>query len=205
MRIYVGWVLRTHHAGSDQKKGGCKAPTLRRAGVAVLIAAAAIVLYASPAHSQDSLSCFRADPIRFFSGSRGMIWIGSARYFMTPYSDTLVFSADSLGHILSVRRVLVDLDDTVVVSRGKGTISRGAGDSTYTVHWSERLYPDVTGTMLWQDNQWVVAFDGTWSQWSIRVRSQTTKSIIAAAARAMGSLPPVELTSMIYRAAAPTK
>jgi len=151
-------------------------------------------------HTQDTMGLFRLDPVRFFCSVRGGTWIGTGRYFMVNYSDTLVMTPDTSGQGLSIRRVLVNDDDTLLVSRGRGHVVREPGDSTFTIRWLEHRYPEVTGRMRWQNGQWVVSFDGAWSAWSIRVRYDSPYAVIAAAARALGAFPPVELTTMTYRA-----
>jgi len=169
---------------------------IRVAAVVMMLAAGSIL--SADAAAQDSLGFFRIDPVRHFTEAPGQVWVGSGRFFMTDYSDTLVITPDSTGTGLMVDRVLVDEDDTVVVSRGRGTIVP-QGNASYAVRWSERRYPDVEGRMRWQDGQWVVTFEGEWSAWSVRVRYDTPESLVAAVARSLGSFPPVELAALKYR------
>ncbi|MEW5701202.1 MAG: hypothetical protein AB1792_03125 [Candidatus Zixiibacteriota bacterium] len=148
------------------------------------------------------MGLFRFDPIRYFSSVGAARWVGNGRYFMVNYADTLTMTPDSTGRSVSIRRVLVNNDDTVVVSRGRGTVVAEPGDSTFALRWSESRYPEVTGRMRWQDGQWVISFDGSWSAWSIRIRYDSPFAVVAAAARSLGSFPPMELTTMTYRARA---
>ena len=166
--------------------------------MAVVIMLAAGSILTADAAAQDSLGFFRIDPVRHFTEAPGQVWVGSGRFFMTDYSDTLVITPDSTGTGLIVERTLVDEDDSAVVSRGRGTIIP-QGDASYAIRWSERRYPDVEGRMRWQDGQWVVTFDGEWSAWSVRVRYDTPESLVAAVARSLGNFPAVELAALKYR------
>ena len=164
---------------------------------AVIMVTAGLMLPAG-VMAQDSLGFFRLDPVRHFTEAAGHVWVGSGRFLMTNYSDTLMIVPDSTGKALVVRRILVNEDDSAVVSRGEGTVSP-SDDSTYAIYWTERRYPDLRGVMRWQDGQWVVTFEGEWSAWSVRVRYDSPESLVAAVARSLGNFPPVELAALKYR------
>jgi hypothetical protein len=155
-------------------------------------------LIASTAHAQ-TVDLFRNDPIGYFSGRSSSSWVGSGAFFQTNYTDTLHFGSDSTGAGLSVRRVLVNADKGVAISRGTGHIIPVPRDSIFAVRWSEKSYPAVNGVMRWQEGQWVISFDGEWKEWSIRVRQDEPGSVVAAAARMIPGFRPVELTAMTYR------
>jgi len=157
------------------------------------------VLIASTAQAQ-TVDLFRNDPIGYFSGRSSSGWVGSGAYFQTNYSDTLHFAPDSTGKGLSVRRVLVNADKGVAISRGTGHIIPIPGDSIFAVRWNEKSYPAVNGVMRRQEGQWVISFDGEWKEWSIRVRQDTPGLLVAAAARMIPGFRPVELTAMTYNA-----
>lgn len=149
----------------------------------------------------QSVDQFRNDPIGYFGGQNASGWVGSGSYFQTNYTDTLVFSTDSAGIGLLIRRVLVNADKGAVMSRGTGHIlPKTPGDSIFTVRWTEKSYPPVAGVMRWQEGQWVISFDGEWKEWSIRVRQDEPGALVAAAARMIPGFRPVELTAMTYRA-----
>ena len=180
---------------------GCVLSTHRLCVFVAGAAAPLALLLVIPAAglTQDVMGLFHLDPFQFFSGVAQGTWVGTGRFFMTDYSDTMSAALDSTGRTLLVRRVLVNEDDTVVVSRGTGIITVQPGDSVFALQWNERRYPPVTGHMSWVEGQWVISFDGEWSAWSIRVRYGSPYSIVAAAARTLGALPPVEFTTMTYR------
>ncbi len=142
---------------------------------------------------------FRNDPIGYFGGKNASAWVGAGDYFQTNYTDTLVFSADSTGDGLNIRRVLVNADKGAAISRGTGHLVPVPGDSVYALRWTEKSYPPVNGLMRWDDGQWVISFDGEWKEWSIRVRQDDPGSLVAAAARMIPGFRPVELTAMTYR------
>ena len=182
--------------GTVQSSRACAFPSGAILVTVVLLVAGPFL--STGAAAQDSLGFFRIDPVRHFSEAPGHVWVGTGRFFMTDYSDTLLITPDSAGIGLIVDRVLVNEDDTVVVSRGRGTVVP-QGNASYAIHWSERRYPDVEGRMRWQDGQWIVTFDGEWSAWSVRVRYDTPASLVAAVARSLGNFPPVELAALKYR------
>ncbi len=151
----------------------------------------------------QTVDLFRHDPVSYFTGKSASGWVGAGTYFQVNYTDTLQFALDSSGNGLTVRRVLVNADKGSAISRGYGHIVPVPGDSIYSVHWSERSYPALNGVMRWQDQQWVISFDGEWKEWSIRVRQETPGALVAAAARNIPGLRPVELTAMTYKSIAP--
>lgn len=152
-----------------------------------------------PGFAQDSLGTFRSDPAEFFAGGSTRIWVGHGRFMMTNFSDTVAISADS-GRSLSVRRVLVNEDDTIVVSRGHGTIGAAAAGSVRPFRWTEARYPEVTGRMKFDAAQWALEFDGEWKQWTIRIARSGDNSFNALIGRALGSLPPVMFSALTYQA-----
>lgn len=170
--------------------------SLIRCGIFVV----AVLLMGGHASAQDSSSAVRTDPVEFFAGLTGQSWVGNGRYFVADYSDTLHITVDSTGRGLVIDRVLVNADKGVVISRGSGTLTPEAGDSTFALLWSERRYPHITGRLRWADGQWEIALDGDWSAWSIHVRTDGIGSFVAAVARSFGGLPPVELVAMTYHA-----
>ena len=119
---------------------------------------------------------------------------------MTAYSDTVVISADSSRRALLVRRVLVNEDDTVVVSRGRGVVGFIPGDSLRPVRWTEARFPELTGRLRFTEGQWTLEFDGEWKQWSLRLGRQSDNSFIATIGRALGNLPPVMFAGLTYQA-----
>jgi len=155
---------------------------------------------ATAAGAQDTLGVFHSDPIQFFAGNSSRIWIGFGRFMMTEFSDTVIITADSARHSLQVRRVLVNEDDTVVVSRGRGSVGFTPGDTTIPLRWTESRYPQVTGRMRFSEGQWVLEFDGEWSQWSIRLAHQNDNAFAASVGRALGTLPPIMFTALTYQA-----
>ena len=162
---------------------------------------AALWLFAATsATAQDSLRVFHTDPVQFFAGNSSRTWIGRGRFMMTAFSDTVAIIADSTRRSLSVRRVLVNEDDTVVVSRGHGSVGFGPGDSLMPLRWTESRYPEVTGRMRFIEGQWALEFDGEWKQWSIRLSRQSENAFTAMIGRALGSLPPVMFTALAYQA-----
>lgn len=163
--------------------------------VAILIGT---ILCAGAAQAQ-TVDLFRNDPIGYFGGKSASGWVGSGDYFQTNYTDTLVFSADSTGDGLFIRRVLVNADKGAAISRGSGHILPVTGDSLYAVRWTEKSYPPVNGVMRWQEGQWVISFDGEWKEWSIRVRQDEPGTLVAAAARNIPGFRPVELSAMTYK------
>jgi hypothetical protein len=148
--------------------------------------------------AQDSLGYFRSDPVRFFTDQSSDTWVGDGRFLMNEYSDTLTFAPDSTGEALVIQRVLVKAKSGVVMSRGGGIIRPLHGDSVFTIDWSEKRYPNLSGRMAWTDGQWVITFEGEWNSWSIRITSDTPESFIATIARSLGSFPAVELAGMTY-------
>jgi hypothetical protein len=163
-------------------------------------ALSALILSGTTAVAQ-SPDLFRNDPVQYFTGEQASSWIGSGTYFQVNYADTLQFKKDSTGRGLSIRRVLVNADKGAAISRGWGLVRPMPGDTTYRVEWNEKGYDSVAGTMRWEDDQWVIAFDGDWKQWSIRVRQDDPGALVAAAARMIPGFRPVELTAMTYRMA----
>ncbi len=161
----------------------------------------AVLLMGGRASAQDSSGAVRPDPVQFFAGPAGQTWVGNGRYFVANYSDTLYITVDSTGRGLVIERVLVNQDKGVVISRGRGTLTPAAGDSTFALLWSERRYPHVAGRMRWANGQWEIALEGEWSAWSIHVRTDANESFVAAVARSLGGLPPVELVAMTYHVA----
>lgn len=155
------------------------------------------MLCAGAAQAQ-TIDLFRNDPIAYFGGKSASGWVGTGAYFQTNYTDTLMFSADSAGTGLSIRRVLVNADKGAALSRGSGHIVPVPGDSVYAVRWTEKSYPPVNGVMRWQEGQWVISFDGEWKEWSIRVRQDAPGELVAAAARNIPGFRPVELSAMTY-------
>lgn len=162
--------------------------------VLVLLSSATVAIAQSP----PQIDQFHHDPVSFFAGTSGKMWVGEIRFMMNDYSDTLRLSVDSTGHGLKINRVLVSLTDTSVVSRGTGTITPNPGSQTYAAVWNERNYAPATGGMQWDETQWEISFDGEWKQWFINVRKESDTSFTAGLARAVGSFPPVELTQMTY-------
>jgi hypothetical protein len=150
--------------------------------------------------AQDSLGVFHSDPVRFFAGNSSRTWVGRGRFMMTAFSDTVAIAADSARRSLLVRRVLVNEDDTVVVSRGHGSVRFGPGDSLMPLRWTESRYPEVTGRMRFVAGQWALEFDGEWKQWSIRLSRQSENAFSAMIGRALGALPPVMFTALAYQA-----
>lgn len=161
---------------------------------------AILALSASDAIAQapPEIDQFRQDPLGFFAGESGLMWAGNIRFMMNDYSDTLKLTLDSAGHTLIINRVLVRVSDSAIVSRGFGTLTRGADGATYTATWNERGYEEATGVMQWGDEQWEISFEGEWKQWFINVRKESNASFTAGLARAVGSFPPVELAQMTY-------
>lgn len=167
----------------------------------LMVAVVFLMTMAGRASAQDSSSAVRADPVQFFAGLTGQSWIGNGRYFVANYSDTLHITVDSTGRGLVIERVLVNKDRGVAISRGRGTLTPEAGDSTFVLLWSERRYPHIVGHLRWSDSQWKIALDGEWSAWSIHVRTDATETFVAAVARSLGGLPPMELVAMTYHVA----
>ena len=150
------------------------------------------------AQSGSALDLFRYDPVSFFAGSSGQMWVGNIRFMLQDYSDTLKLTVDSTGQALVINRVLVRMADTAVVSRGSGTITPNPGGETFAAAWFERTYDEATGLMQWNDDQWEISFEGEWKQWFINVRQESGTSFTAGLARAVGKFPPVELAEMTY-------
>ena len=150
------------------------------------------------ASAQDSLGTFRSDPVRFFTDQSSDMWVGSGKFLMNEYSDTLYITRDSTGNALLLRRVLVKTKSNSVLSRGGGMIGPASGDSLYTVAWSEKRYPDLSGQMVWEEGRWVISFDGEWSAWSILIGYDSPESIAVVIARSIAGFPAVELAGMTY-------
>lgn len=148
----------------------------------------------------QTMDLFRNDPVGYFGGKHASSWVGTGMYFQTNYSDTLQFSPDSTGQGLTIRRVLVNADKGVVISRGAGHLLPATGGSAYKLRWNEKSYPPVDGVMRWEDGQWVISFDGEWKDWSIRIRQDEPGNLIAAAARMIPGFRPIELASFAYQA-----
>jgi hypothetical protein len=167
---------------------------LRIAIVLVLVCSASDTIAQSP----SVLDLFRHDPVSFFAGPSGQMWVGNIRFMLQDYSDTLKLTVDSTGHTLVINRVLVRMIDTTVVSRGFGTITPVPGGATFTAAWIEHGYDEAAGLMQWGDEQWEISFQGEWKQWFINVRKEADTSFTAGLARAVGKFPPVELAEMTY-------
>ena len=131
-------------AATSLYRGTARLCLIRVAAVVVMLTAGSIL--PADAAAQDSLGFFRIDPVRHFAEAPGHVWVGSGRFFLANYSDTLVIAPDSTGNALVVDRTLVNEDDSVVVSRGKGMVTPH-DDSTYAIRWTERRYPDLRGWM----------------------------------------------------------
>ncbi|MBI5868522.1 MAG: hypothetical protein HZB43_09575 [candidate division Zixibacteria bacterium] len=178
---------------------GKRLAIMRRLTLSILLCLSACV----SATAQDSIGVFHTDPAGFFAGNPTRIWIGHGRFMMTNFSDTVAITADSGGRVLSVRRVLINEDDTVVVSRGHGSISITPGESTLPFHWTEARYPEVTGRMKFDAGQWALEFNGEWKQWAIRIARLGDNAFNAQIGRALGSLPPVMFSALTYQAQPP--
>jgi len=163
---------------------------------AVLTLTAAI-----PAIAQEAMDLFRFDPLSYFTSGGTRTWIGETKFMTTNYADTVHAIRSSDGRGMSVIRTLVDLDDTVVVSRAIGEIHADPGDTTFSVRWKEARYPEATGRMRFVDDVWAVFFDGEWSKWSIHFQRQDHNAFMANVARSVGSFSPIPLAGMLYRAA----
>jgi hypothetical protein len=161
---------------------------------------ATLMWMAIPVLAQDSLGVFHTDPAQFFAGTSSRTWIGRGRFMMTNFTDTVIITADTSRHSIVVRRVMVNEDDTVVVSRGRGSVTIGHADSLMPLRWTESRYPEVTGRMRFDAGQWVLEFDGEWKQWSIRLARVGGNSFNALIGRALGSLPPVMFSGLTYQA-----
>ena len=172
---------------------------MRRLTLSILLCLSAC----ASAFAQDSLGIFHTDPAGFFAGNSTLVWIGHGRFMMTNFSDTVAISADSGGRVLSVRRVLINEDDTVVVSRGHGSIGITPGDTALPFHWIESRYPEVTGRMKFDAGEWALDFNGEWKQWTIRIGRLGDNAFNAQIGRALGSLPPVMFSALTYQAQAP--
>ena len=164
----------------------------------VLIAALVCLASVALAQSPPEFDQFRYDPLSYFAGESGLMWVGNIRFMMDDYSDTLRLSLDSSGHTLIINRVLVRMSDSAVVSRGSGTVARKSDGATYGATWTERGYEPAVGVMQWGDEQWEISFEGEWKQWFINVRKESDAAFTAGLARQVGSFPPVELATMTY-------
>ena len=170
----------------------------RYIGIAGLLAVAVLTLV-SPARSQMLVDLFHYDVPRYFTATGSETWVGSARMLTINYTDTIHVELDSARTSLLIRRVLVNTDDTVQVSYGRGVITPEPGDTTFAIRWIEKTYPEATGHMTWDGQQWVAAFDGEWSQWFINIREVHHDAFEAAVARKVGAFPAVELLDATYR------
>lgn len=167
---------------------------LRIAILAILACSAS----AAVAQSPPSFDRFHEDPVSFFAGESGQMWVGDIRFMMNDYSDTLRLTLDSTGRGLRINRVLIRKSDSTVVSRGFGTISPDPSGATFQATWNERNFEEATGVMRWDGDQWEISFDGEWKQWFINVRKESATAFTAGLARAVGRFPPVELAQMTY-------
>jgi hypothetical protein len=167
-------------------------------GAFLVLAVLVSMAGAGSASAQDSLGTFRSDPVRFFTEQPTDMWVGSGKFLMHEYSDTLYITRDSTGNALLLRRVLVKTKSNAVMSRGGGLIGPASGDSLYPVAWSEKRYPDLSGQMVWKEGRWAISFDGEWSAWSVLIAYDSPESIAVVIARSMGGFPAVELAGMTY-------
>lgn len=172
---------------------------LKRYSLHAVIITAGVLMLAVPARSQMLTEMFHYDVPRYFTGTGDETWVGSARMLTISYTDTVHVSLDSTGTSLLIRRVLVNSDDTVQVSYGRGVISPEPGDTAFTIRWIEKTYPEATGHMSWDGTQWVIAFDGEWRQWFINIREVHHDAFEAAVARKVGAFPAVELMDATYQ------
>jgi hypothetical protein len=158
------------------------------------------ILVPSVAHAQLAPDQFKNAPSFFFGGMAGKMWVGNVKFMAFDYSDTLFVGSDPEKPGIQVQRVLVDNDDTLIVSLGEGTVVHQP-DGTYHVDWHELGQGDATGTMRWDDDdeQWEISFDGEWRQWSLNLRRLSDTSFTAALARAVAQFPPVELVAVTYQ------
>lgn len=160
----------------------------------VLVCSASVALAQSPPEYDQ----FRYDPLSYFAGESGLMWVGNIRFMMNDYSDTLRLSLDSSGHTLIINRVLVRTSDSAIVSRGSGTVTPNSDGATYGATWTERGYEPANGVMEWGDEQWEISFEGEWKQWFINVRKESDAAFTAGLARQVSSFPPMELATMTY-------
>lgn len=173
--------------------------SLRRYTALAVLFATAMLIWSAPAQPQMLIDQFRYDVPRYFTGTGDETWVGSARMLTINYTDTVHVSLDSTGTSLLIRRVLVNSDDTVQVSYGHGVITPEPGDTSFTIRWIEKTYPEATGHMSWDGTQWVTAFDGEWNQWFINIREVHHDAFEAAVARKVGAFPAIELMDATYR------
>jgi hypothetical protein len=166
----------------------------------VAIAVLLCLLVPSLTHAQLAPEPFKNDPSHFFGGAAGKMWVGNVKFMAFDYSDTLFVGPNDEKPGLLVQRVLVDNDDTVLVSLGEGTVVPESKATSFHVAWHELGQGDATGTMRWDDDdeQWEVSFDGEWQQWSLNLRRSSDTSFTAALARSVAQFPPVELVAVTY-------
>lgn len=151
------------------------------------------------ADSQDSLALAQIDFVEFFTDAPTYTWVGQGRFLYNDYSDTLVISSDSSGQGLVIRRVLVRLKDTVVISRGQGSVIPADDDSTLVLTWSDRRMPELTGRIVRNAGEWMISLDGEWSAWSLRIHFDSRDSFLAALSRSLGAFPSMELLAVTYK------
>ncbi len=159
-----------------------------------------LLAVAGLSQAQDTLGTFRTNPIQYFAANGSRTWVGRGQFMMNAYSDTIVMSVDSGGRSLNVRRVLVNEDDTVVVSRGHGVATLINYDTSFALRWTEARYHEATGRMHWVGGQWLIEFGGEWGQWSIALVRQNDHAFATMVGRALGNLPPVRFTALTYQA-----